>query len=73
MTRILIDECLPVKLKYRFQEKDPDFLVLTIIDQKMDRIKKWHIALKGSERVRRIYLSQLIKTSLTNKSFQNME
>ncbi len=39
MTRILLDECLPVKLKYRFQEKDPDFLVSTVIDQKWTGFK----------------------------------
>jgi len=30
MTRILLDECLPVKLKYRFQEIAPDFWVSTV-------------------------------------------
>lgn len=30
MIRILIDECLPVKLKYRFQEISPNFHVSTV-------------------------------------------
>lgn len=30
MTRILLDECLPVKLKYRFKEISPNFKVATV-------------------------------------------
>lgn len=32
MAKILLDECLPVKLKYRFQEQDADFQVSTVSD-----------------------------------------
>lgn len=39
MTRILLDECLPIKLKYIFQEIDKDFLVSTVTDQLWAGIK----------------------------------
>jgi hypothetical protein len=39
MIRILLDECLPVKLKYRFQENSPDFQVTTVTDQGWTGIK----------------------------------
>jgi len=39
MIRVLLDECLPVKLKYGFRKKDPDFLVSTVIDQKWTGLK----------------------------------
>ncbi len=39
MARILLDECLPVKLKYRFQELSPEFLVTTVTGQGWTGIK----------------------------------
>jgi len=39
MTRILLDECLPVKLKYRFQEIAPDFWVSTVTGKGWTGIK----------------------------------
>lgn len=39
MIRILLDECLPVKLKYRFQEYSVDFQVSTVTDQNWTGIK----------------------------------
>jgi len=39
MIRILLDECLPVKLKYRFREINPDFKVSTVTDQKWTGLK----------------------------------
>ena len=39
MTRILLDECLPVKLRYRFQEFDESLLVSTVTNQSWNGIK----------------------------------
>ena len=39
MIRILLDECLPVKLRYRFQELDETFLVSTVTNQRWNGIK----------------------------------
>ena len=39
MTRILLDECLPVKLRYRFQELDESYLVSTVTNQNWNGIK----------------------------------
>jgi hypothetical protein len=33
MIRILLDECIPVKLKYRFQGIDPNFYISTVTDE----------------------------------------
>jgi hypothetical protein len=39
MIRILLDECLDVKLKYRFQECNPDFQVSTVTARRWSGIK----------------------------------
>lgn len=39
MTRILLDECLTFKLKYRFQEGSPDFQVTTVTGKGWTGIK----------------------------------
>jgi len=39
MIRILLDECLDVKLKYRFQEYSPNFQVSTVTGQRWTGIK----------------------------------
>ena len=39
MTRILLDECLPIKLKYRFQEISTDFQVSTVSSLRWTGIK----------------------------------
>lgn len=39
MIRILLDECLDVKLKYRFQEYSSNFRVSTVIDRQWNGLK----------------------------------
>mgnify|MGYP005862651953 CR=1 FL=1 len=39
MIRILLDECLDVKLKYRFQAYNPNFRVSTVTGQRWTGIK----------------------------------
>ncbi len=39
MTKILLDECLPVKLKYRLQETNPVFQVSTVTERKWTGLK----------------------------------
>lgn len=39
MIRILLDECLPVKLKYRFSEISPDFKVSTVVAEEWTGLK----------------------------------
>lgn len=39
MTKILLDECLPVKLKYRLQEINSDFQVSTVTGEQWSGIK----------------------------------
>lgn len=49
MTRILLDECLPVKLKYRFQEISPDFQVSTVTGQEWTGIKNGKLLEKAQQ------------------------
>ena len=49
MTRILLDECLPVKLKYRFQEISPEFQVSTVTGQGWTGIKNGKLLEKAQQ------------------------
>lgn len=49
MTRILLDECLPVKLKYRFQEISPDLQVSTVTGQGWIGIKNGKLLEKAQQ------------------------
>lgn len=50
MMRILLDECLPVKLKYRFQEINPDFRVSTVTHQKWTGLKNGELLEKAQQK-----------------------
>ena len=47
--RILLDECLPVKLKYRFQEISSEFNVSTVTDEGWTGIKNGELLSKAQE------------------------
>ena len=49
MTKILLDECLPVKLKYRFQEISPDFQVSTVTEKGWTGIKNGKLLEKAQQ------------------------
>ena len=49
MIRILLDECLPVKLKYRYQEIIPEFQVSTVTGQGWTGIKNGELLEKAQE------------------------
>lgn len=49
MIRILLDECLPVKLQYRFQETSPDFQVSTVTGQGWTGIKNGKLLEKAQQ------------------------
>lgn len=49
MTRILLDECLPVKLKYRLQEISPDFQVSTVTGKGWTGIKNGKLLEKAQQ------------------------
>jgi len=49
MIRILLDECLPVKLKYRYQEITPEFQVSTVTGQGWTGIKNGELLEKAQE------------------------
>ena len=49
MTRILLDECLPVKLKYRFKKISPKFQVSTVTGQGWTGIKNGKLLEKAQQ------------------------
>ncbi len=49
MIRILLDECLPVKLCFRFQEANETFLVSTVTHQKWNGIKNGKLLEKAQQ------------------------
>jgi hypothetical protein len=49
MIRILLDECLDVKLKYRFQECNSNFQVSTVADQRWTGIKNGKLLPKAQQ------------------------
>ncbi|MDZ7718531.1 MAG: hypothetical protein U5K72_06915 [Balneolaceae bacterium] len=49
MIRILLDECLPVKLMYRFQEYEQNFEVSTVTAEKWTGIKNGILLDKAQE------------------------
>lgn len=49
MTRILLDECLPVKLKYRFEENGERFKVSTVTSQGWTGIKNGDLLEKAQQ------------------------
>ncbi len=49
MIRILLDECLPVKLKYRFREVNADFTVSTVIDESWSGLKNGELLSKAQK------------------------
>lgn len=50
MIQILLDECLPVKLKYRFLESTPSFQVSTVTDEKWTGLKDQPLLAKAQKR-----------------------
>jgi hypothetical protein len=50
MTRILLDECLPVKPAYRFQETHESFVVSTVTDQKWNGLKNGDLLKKALQK-----------------------
>lgn len=49
MIRILLDECLPVKLMYRFKEINPVFKVSTVTAQEWTGVKNGRLLDKAEE------------------------
>lgn len=49
MLRILLDECLPVKLKYRFQESNTSFKVSTVTAEQWTGIKNGKLLAKAQQ------------------------
>ncbi len=49
MIQILLDECLDVKLKFRFQEHDENFSVSTVADQKWTGFKNGELLSKAEQ------------------------
>ena len=49
MTRILLDECLPVKLKYRFEEISSDYHVSTVTGQGWTGLKNGKLVEKAQQ------------------------
>lgn len=49
MIRILLDECLPVKLMYRFQEYDQEFEVSTVTAEKWTGFKNGMLLNKAQD------------------------
>lgn len=49
MTRIRLDECLPVKLKYRFEEGGEKFNVSTVTSQGWTGIKNGNLLEKAQQ------------------------
>jgi len=49
MRKILLDECLPVKLKYRFREISSDFIVSTVTGQGWTGIKNGKLLEKAQQ------------------------
>lgn len=49
MTRILLDENLPVKLKYRYQEISPEFQVSTVTGKKWTGFKNGELLEKAQK------------------------
>ena len=47
--RILLDECLPVKLKYRFQEISTEYQVSTVTGQRWTGIKNGKLLKKAQQ------------------------
>ncbi len=47
MVQILLDECLPVKLKHRFAERSPTFHVSTVTNEKWIGIKDGNLLNKA--------------------------
>lgn len=50
MIHILLDECLPVKLKHRFAEANPNFQVSTVTDEKWTGAKDGNLLAKAQRR-----------------------
>lgn len=49
MIRILLDECLPVKLMFRFKEINPEFQVSTVTAQEWTGVKNGRLLDKAEE------------------------
>ena len=62
--KILLDECLPKKLKYRIEELDPDFFVKTVPEMGWASISNGDLLIKAEEEF------DVFVTSDRNLSFQ---